>query len=105
LLFQFDFYALNFRSTQTNNTANGIEFVKSDCTLDQITNSTNPKQCVLTQMSRFTHQLTTSMPFFGLIFFFASLAFIALFLLFLLRFACCKMSEVEVIADDDESSL
>jgi hypothetical protein len=74
--------------------------VKTACTFDQINNGTSV--CVLTQTVRFTNQLTTAMPAFGLIFYFATWGFLGWFLLCLLRLCACKPSDDDYAEHDDE---
>jgi Zn-dependent membrane protease YugP len=77
-------------------------FEKAACTFDQITNATLDSQCVLTNLARFTAGLTTSMPLFGLIFYFATWAFIGVFFLSLLVVFWCKPYEGSPHNGDDE---
>jgi hypothetical protein len=74
--------------------------VKTACSFDQINNGTSV--CVLTQTVRFTNQLTTAMPAFGLIFYFATWGFLGWFLLCLLRLCACKPSDDDYAEHDDE---
>jgi hypothetical protein len=74
--------------------------VKTACSFDQINNGT--RVCVLTQTVRFTSQLTTAMPAFGLIFYFATWGFLGWFLLCLVRLCACRPSDDDYAEHDDE---
>jgi len=59
---------------------------KEDCTIEE--SNTNGR-CVMSQVSRFIHMIDLQLPFFGVVLFFANLAFLGFFLLWLVREAAC----------------
>eukprot|EP00455_Lapot_gusevi_P032977 TRINITY_DN3601_c0_g1_i5.p1 TRINITY_DN3601_c0_g1~~TRINITY_DN3601_c0_g1_i5.p1 ORF type:complete len:363 (-),score=109.87 TRINITY_DN3601_c0_g1_i5:136-1224(-) len=84
---QYTSFGTQFYLAPRNTTTGGIEFVKTDCSFDQIGAD---NQCVLTQVSRFTHRLTSEMPFFGVIFYYSTWVFIGSFFLCSLYVLLCR---------------
>jgi len=67
--------------TQTYNpVANGTDV--EQCTMDV---SDFDGQCTMSQVGRFIHLINIELPFFGVIFFFSNILFVAAFFVFLLR--------------------
>jgi len=46
-------------------------------------------QCIMSQVSRFIHLIDLQLPFFGVVLFFANLAFLAFFVIWLVRELAC----------------
>jgi len=59
---------------------------KETCTID--VSDTNG-QCIMSQVSRFIHLIDLQLPFFGVVLFFANLAFVAFFVIWMVRELAC----------------
>eukprot|EP01006_Ploeotia_vitrea_P045758 TRINITY_DN66967_c12_g2_i1.p1 TRINITY_DN66967_c12_g2~~TRINITY_DN66967_c12_g2_i1.p1 ORF type:complete len:582 (+),score=290.06 TRINITY_DN66967_c12_g2_i1:90-1835(+) len=64
----------------------GGELVRHPCTLQHAFNGTGvANRCVMSQVGQFIHTQQLAMPVFGVVFFWANWAFVAMFLVFLIR--------------------
>lgn len=109
-MFRPGYFTTSLVSISSSSSSNAtVTYTKTPCTLVQFGKQENGNNdlCVLTQVSRFSHQMTSTMPFFGVIFYYANWAFLAAFFLCLL-FVSCRGAEADRESSqrllDDEAS-